>query len=106
MTEQEILDDFPDLAPEDIKACFAFAANRKRKPAPYRRETLFDENLSHKLADTLADVFPDSEHVRDVGLSAVQETLTCDAPGYSQTRQKSQTEREAGLFVEPPPEAR
>lgn len=26
MTEQEILADFPDLEPEDIKACLAFAA--------------------------------------------------------------------------------
>ena len=25
MTEQEILADFPDLEPEDIKACLAFA---------------------------------------------------------------------------------
>ena len=31
MTEQEILDDFPDLTPEDIKACLAFAADRERK---------------------------------------------------------------------------
>ena len=31
MTEAEILTDFPDLAPEDIKACLAFAADRERK---------------------------------------------------------------------------
>ncbi|CAN5698645.1 hypothetical protein BH10CHL1_BH10CHL1_43330 [soil metagenome] len=31
MTEQEILDDFPDLTREDIKACLAFAADRERK---------------------------------------------------------------------------
>lgn len=31
MTEQEILADFPDLEPEDIKACLAFAADRERK---------------------------------------------------------------------------
>lgn len=31
MTEQEILDDFPDLTLEDIKACLAFAADRERK---------------------------------------------------------------------------
>ena len=31
MTEQEILDDFPDLMLEDIKACLAFAADRERK---------------------------------------------------------------------------
>ena len=31
---------------------------------------LFDENLSHKLPRRLADLFPDSLHVRDVGLKA------------------------------------
>lgn len=31
---------------------------------------LFDENLSHKLARRVADIFPDSIHVRDAGLKA------------------------------------
>lgn len=31
MTEEEILQDFPDLEPEDIRACLAFAADRERK---------------------------------------------------------------------------
>ena len=31
MTEDEILDDFPDLTREDIRACLAFAADRERK---------------------------------------------------------------------------
>ncbi len=31
MSEQEILDDFPDLTQEDILACLAFAADRERK---------------------------------------------------------------------------
>lgn len=31
MTESEILRDFPDLTPEDIRACLAFAADRERK---------------------------------------------------------------------------
>jgi uncharacterized protein (DUF433 family) len=31
MTEQEILQDFPDLTREDIRACLAFAADRERK---------------------------------------------------------------------------
>ena len=30
MTEAEILSDFPDLTPEDIKACLAFAADREQ----------------------------------------------------------------------------
>jgi uncharacterized protein (DUF433 family) len=31
MTEDQILQDFPDLTREDIKACLAFAADRERK---------------------------------------------------------------------------
>lgn len=31
MTEAEILNDFPDLTHEDIKACLAFAADRERR---------------------------------------------------------------------------
>jgi uncharacterized protein (DUF433 family) len=31
MSEAEILDDFPDLEPDDIRACLAFAADRERR---------------------------------------------------------------------------
>ena len=31
MSEDEILDDFPELMREDIRACLAFAADRERK---------------------------------------------------------------------------
>ena len=31
MTEEEILDDFPDLTHEDLKACIAYAADRERR---------------------------------------------------------------------------
>jgi uncharacterized protein (DUF433 family) len=31
MSEEEILDDFPDLTREDIKAALAFAADRERR---------------------------------------------------------------------------
>lgn len=31
MTEDQILQDFPDLTSEDIHACLAFAADRERK---------------------------------------------------------------------------
>jgi uncharacterized protein (DUF433 family) len=31
MREEEILDDFPDLTREDLKACIAFAADRERR---------------------------------------------------------------------------
>lgn len=39
---------------------------------------LFDENLSHKLARHLADVFPNSIHVRDIGLKASDDPLVWD----------------------------
>ena len=31
MSEEEILDDFPDLEREDIRACLTFAADRERR---------------------------------------------------------------------------
>ena len=31
MTEAEILDDFPDLTADDLRACLAFAADRERR---------------------------------------------------------------------------
>jgi uncharacterized protein (DUF433 family) len=31
MTEAEILDDFPDLMREDLKACIAYATDRERR---------------------------------------------------------------------------
>jgi uncharacterized protein (DUF433 family) len=34
MSEQEILQDYPDLEPADIKACLAFAADRERRISP------------------------------------------------------------------------
>mgnify|MGYP006306022033 CR=1 FL=1 len=33
MTEDELLADFPELTHEDIRACFAYAADRERKLA-------------------------------------------------------------------------
>jgi predicted nuclease of predicted toxin-antitoxin system len=34
---------------------------------------LFDENLSFKLAEKLADVYPESDHVRSAGLSGARD---------------------------------
>jgi uncharacterized protein (DUF433 family) len=31
MTHQQILEDFPDLTEEDLRACLAFAADRERR---------------------------------------------------------------------------
>jgi uncharacterized protein (DUF433 family) len=33
MTPEQIVDDFPDLKLEDVRACLAFAADRERKLA-------------------------------------------------------------------------
>jgi len=30
---------------------------------------LFDQNLSHRLVEALSDLFPESAHLRDIGLS-------------------------------------
>jgi predicted nuclease of predicted toxin-antitoxin system len=39
---------------------------------------LFDENLSYKLVRALEDLFPDSEHVRELGLKAADDRLIWD----------------------------
>lgn len=39
---------------------------------------LFDENLSFKLPRRLADIFPDSIHVRDVNLKAADDPMVWD----------------------------
>jgi uncharacterized protein (DUF433 family) len=31
MTQEQILQDFPDLTPEDIRACLSYAADRERQ---------------------------------------------------------------------------
>ena len=39
---------------------------------------LFDENLSPRLSRLLADLFPDSLHVRDVGMKATDDPIVWD----------------------------
>ncbi len=39
---------------------------------------LFDENLSPKLSRLLSDLFPDSLHVRDVGMEATNDSIVWD----------------------------
>jgi predicted nuclease of predicted toxin-antitoxin system len=39
---------------------------------------LFDQNLSHKLARRLTDIFPDSTHVREVGLKEANDPVVWD----------------------------
>jgi predicted nuclease of predicted toxin-antitoxin system len=35
---------------------------------------LFDQNLSHRLVKALADMYPDCQHIRNVGLKEAPET--------------------------------
>jgi predicted nuclease of predicted toxin-antitoxin system len=39
---------------------------------------LFDENLSPKLPNRLSDLFPNSLHVRDVGMKATSDPIVWD----------------------------
>jgi predicted nuclease of predicted toxin-antitoxin system len=39
---------------------------------------LFDENLSPRLCRLLADIYPDSAHVRDIGLRGAEDERICD----------------------------
>ncbi len=36
---------------------------------------LLDQNLSHRLARALVDIYPESVHVRDVGLNMASDTI-------------------------------
>ena len=73
MTVTEVLDDFPNLTQEDIQACFAFAADRKPHVGSWGMKLLFDQNLSPKLANRLADLFPGSCPVQSVGLDSADD---------------------------------
>ncbi len=64
MTEQQIIDDYPELELEDFRAVYEFAARMGRRIRSVK--LLFDENLSRKLVQRLADLYPGSAHV--VGL--------------------------------------
>src|SRR5437868_6996766 len=39
---------------------------------------LFDQTLSHKLVKRLADIFPDSVHVRDIGMKSAADPAIAD----------------------------
>ena len=75
MTQEELLKDFPDLTAEDIRACLAFAADRERKlSGAAGMKLLFDQNLSSRLTRLLGDLYPESIHVREVGLREAEDT--------------------------------
>jgi predicted nuclease of predicted toxin-antitoxin system len=66
---------------------------------------LLDENLPPQLAHRLSDIYPDSTHVRDVGLSrADDETIWrfAQAQGFVIVSKDSDFQQRALLFGHPP----
>ena len=66
---------------------------------------LFDQNLSHKLARSVADIFPDSLHVRAVGLKAADDSLIwsyAKANGFMIVSKDSDFYQMSLLFGHPP----
>jgi predicted nuclease of predicted toxin-antitoxin system len=54
---------------------------------------LFDQNLSHKLVRRLSDLFPDSSHVREIGLKEA------DDPSVWEYAKKAFYEDEQAVFL-------
>jgi predicted nuclease of predicted toxin-antitoxin system len=66
---------------------------------------LFDQNLSFKLCRNVADLFPDSNHVRLLGLSAVGDHILWDyakANGFTIVSQDVDFAEMAALLGSPP----
>ena len=66
---------------------------------------LFDQNLSYRLVDALADLFPDSQHVRHVGLAGASDS---DIWNYAQSNDftivsKDSDFHQRSLTFGPPP---
>ena len=77
MTVGEILVDFPDLHGRRYSS---LPGLRRRTRAaiglrPGRMKLLFDQNFSHRLATMLLSEYPESEHVRDMGLSEADDLV-------------------------------
>ena len=66
---------------------------------------LFDQNLSFKLCQMIADLFPDSSHVRSHGLSEVADRVLWEfakANGFAIVTQDVDFAEMAGLLGSPP----
>jgi predicted nuclease of predicted toxin-antitoxin system len=66
---------------------------------------LFDQNLSHKLCDRLADRFPGSSQVRRAGLEAASDRAVWEfakANGFALVSQDSDFADMAALYGPPP----
>lgn len=66
---------------------------------------LIDENLSPRLALLLADLFPDSVHVRDIGLKAAPDPMVwvhAREQGFTILSKDSDMHQRSFLFGQPP----
>ena len=66
---------------------------------------LFDQNLAPKLVTRLADIFPVSEHVRDVGLAAADDLAVwqyAKANGFAIVSKDADFRQLSFLFGGPP----
>lgn len=66
---------------------------------------MFDQNLSPRLARSLADIYPDSAHVRDVGLRAADDSAVWEYArlnGYALVSKDSDFQQRSLLYGSPP----
>ena len=66
---------------------------------------LFDENLSPRLPSLLADIFPDSAHVRDFNLQATTDTVIWELAkkeGFTIVSKDSDFQARSLLYGSPP----
>src|SRR5947207_12565611 len=66
---------------------------------------LFDQNLSYRLVRRLADVYPDCQHVRNVGLKEAPDTAVWDfarSGGYAVVSKDSDFHQRSLLLGFPP----
>ncbi len=66
---------------------------------------LFDQNLSHRLVSLLADIFPHSQHVRNVGLKDAGDGVIWDyarQEGFVIVSKDSDFHQRSFLFGPPP----
>jgi predicted nuclease of predicted toxin-antitoxin system len=66
---------------------------------------LFDQNLSHRLVQMLADFYPNCVHVRDIGLNAASDTLIWEYAkqhGYNVVSKDSDFRQRSFVFGYPP----
>ena len=66
---------------------------------------LIDENLSHRLVARLDDLYPGSQHVRDIGMTGDSDALiweTAGADGFTIVSKDTDFYQRAVLFGPPP----